>query len=61
MTCWPHKALSQISSLLYARRSKIGEEMYQEKIQGDVYPLKYVSNLHVQYSEHPIHHFPQLF
>lgn len=32
--------------------------MYKEKIQGRVYPLKYVPNLHVQYSEHSIHHFP---
>lgn len=31
--------------------------MYKEKIQGHDYPLKYVPNLHVPYSEHSIHHF----
>lgn len=46
MTCWQHIALSHISScLLYVRRSKIGEEMHKEKIQGHVCPLKYVPNL----------------
>lgn len=35
----------------------MGEQMYKEKIQGHIYPLKCVPKLHVQYNGQSILHF----